>query len=409
MRKYISILPYSLAGTITVPINSLSELADTIKSSKWCMSTFFSEKKKNSDEYKKLGHRKKSFFKFSDFIAADFDDGLPLSVAVEHFKDYQCLIYTTKSHQKEKNGKIYDRYRIILVPESRIFHPKVYSETWKETFGNLNPDFHCSDSTRFYNEAEFKKENDGFKRMGTLVFFNPKGKRVPLTQKLENKFMTTEERFQRKPPKKYKKISEYKPYPISERTKINIALTKKFGKMDFNKTKRFLKVLSALPLDHGYNISINKLARTLNCEASQASRLLKKAIEAELLKVTNHTTSFKTKAISYIAINPILRSYISVNKKNKSRYVTNTCVCRKTHDLDLYGTNDYFEQINEYETIKSGRANATLLWIANKVRGRPDDFWDFVATLEGMDLNDRLEQAERIINYAKDFYGQTDY
>lgn len=40
--------------------------------------------------------------------------------AVEHFSDIQCLIVTTKSHQKEKNGKVTDRFRIIIPIDADI-------------------------------------------------------------------------------------------------------------------------------------------------------------------------------------------------------------------------------------------------------------------------------------------------
>lgn len=47
-------------------------------------------------------------------IMLDFDDGLTLEKAKKIFDVYNVIIATTKSHQKEKNGIICDRFRVIL-------------------------------------------------------------------------------------------------------------------------------------------------------------------------------------------------------------------------------------------------------------------------------------------------------
>jgi len=52
-------------------------------------------------------------------IAFDIDDSLLLDDAIALLLPYTYLIYTTKSHQKEKNGIVADRFRIIL-PLSKL-------------------------------------------------------------------------------------------------------------------------------------------------------------------------------------------------------------------------------------------------------------------------------------------------
>jgi len=47
-------------------------------------------------------------------LCLDFDDGMTIKEAQEKFKKVNHLIIVTKSHQKNKGGKICDRYRVIL-------------------------------------------------------------------------------------------------------------------------------------------------------------------------------------------------------------------------------------------------------------------------------------------------------
>lgn len=49
-----------------------------------------------------------------NIIMLDFDDGVSINYIKKHFKNITYLITTTKSHQKEKNGLICDRFRLIF-------------------------------------------------------------------------------------------------------------------------------------------------------------------------------------------------------------------------------------------------------------------------------------------------------
>ena len=78
------------------------------------------------------GHRKaEHFISGQNMIAIDIDSGLPLSTAKVLLKDFLCLIYTTKSHQKEGKG---DRYRIVMPTNKEYF---VTAEQHKEMMDNV--------------------------------------------------------------------------------------------------------------------------------------------------------------------------------------------------------------------------------------------------------------------------------
>jgi hypothetical protein len=47
-------------------------------------------------------------------ICLDFDDGMTIEQAKKKFEKIQCLIITTRSHQKDKSGKKCDRFRVII-------------------------------------------------------------------------------------------------------------------------------------------------------------------------------------------------------------------------------------------------------------------------------------------------------
>lgn len=63
----------------------------------------------------KDGKRKKeNVLEKINCIALDIDEGGSLSDTIEFLKPYTYIIYTTKSHQKDKGGVIADRFRVIL-------------------------------------------------------------------------------------------------------------------------------------------------------------------------------------------------------------------------------------------------------------------------------------------------------
>lgn len=90
----------------------------------------------------------------AETVGIDIDDGLTLSVALEHpfIKQYCLLIYTSPSHQKWKDGKPpCDRYRLIFHLPQSITHPLTYKHTVKlvgEAIGTY--DRAATDAARYW-------------------------------------------------------------------------------------------------------------------------------------------------------------------------------------------------------------------------------------------------------------------
>ncbi len=82
------------------------------------------------------GHRRKEYvIPGQNMIAFDIDEGLTVERMKELLKNYVYLLYTTKSHQKDKNGIICDRFRVIM-PTKTTFY--VNPEEHKGLYENLS-------------------------------------------------------------------------------------------------------------------------------------------------------------------------------------------------------------------------------------------------------------------------------
>lgn len=97
------------------------------------------------------GRRTIGNFKSCQVFAIDIDEGCSVAAAKEIFKDHKHIIAESKSHQKEKNGKVADRFRVILF----LDRPVISDAEYKATFAharNLWPfiDEACKDSSRFF-------------------------------------------------------------------------------------------------------------------------------------------------------------------------------------------------------------------------------------------------------------------
>ena len=67
------------------------------------------------------------------------------------------MIATTKSHQKDKNGLVADRFRIIFITDRTIkLDSNLYSDFMQNVYDSLGvpADQSCKDSSRFYYGAE---------------------------------------------------------------------------------------------------------------------------------------------------------------------------------------------------------------------------------------------------------------
>ena len=110
-----------------VEINSLRELVDKATAHNYSMGVF------------KDNYRNKKNFQEAHCIAIDVDndgpnDNYTIDQAVEKFSQYKHIIMPSKSHRIKKNGKVADRFRVILFLESPITDQKDFTATWKTIY-----------------------------------------------------------------------------------------------------------------------------------------------------------------------------------------------------------------------------------------------------------------------------------
>lgn len=123
--------------------SDLSQVVDTVKSNYRCYSAGqFTD-----------GKAKDSNWTGQNMIILDIDDGLSLDRAKDIFAEFKAVIITSKSHQRDKNGTMCDRFRVIMpLRESITCDAETYKETMrfimchKYTF----VDKQCKDPSRIY-------------------------------------------------------------------------------------------------------------------------------------------------------------------------------------------------------------------------------------------------------------------
>jgi hypothetical protein len=101
----------------------------------------------------KDGARNTKNYLFSDYCVLDFDSSMQLPEAYDSFKDYQCFIATTVSHQKRKNGHISDRFRVVIPWEKRIDDVNLYRANMENLINHYESDEACKDGGRLYKPS----------------------------------------------------------------------------------------------------------------------------------------------------------------------------------------------------------------------------------------------------------------
>lgn len=100
------------------------------------------------------GVRKQNCFEFADWIALDFDDGhMTVEQAIENvFCDYVNIIGVTKSHRKAKgdDGRLVDRFRVILKLTDRIDRLSDYRATVSQYISENGADEAAKDGARYF-------------------------------------------------------------------------------------------------------------------------------------------------------------------------------------------------------------------------------------------------------------------
>jgi len=125
------------------PVNSLYDLSEIITKTNWSCGLF------------KDNHRNIENFISSQFMALDIDDSVSIEEAARRLKPYSHIIAPSKSHKKEKNGAIADRYRAVVVLDKTIDNSDDYYSTYAELM-KLFPeaDKACKDPSRFFYPSQ---------------------------------------------------------------------------------------------------------------------------------------------------------------------------------------------------------------------------------------------------------------
>lgn len=168
----ISISPKSDKTTFTpVEINSLQDLVNHATKHDYSMGVF-------KDNYR----NKKNFIE-AQAIAIDVDndgpnDNYTIEEATEVFADYRHIICPSKSHRIDKNGKVADRFRVILFLNETVTDAKDFQATWKKIY-EFYPaaDRACKDASRFfYPSPSVHSLNDKGKEWEVSQYVKPEVK-----------------------------------------------------------------------------------------------------------------------------------------------------------------------------------------------------------------------------------------
>ena len=141
---------YSTFKPITIPFNQVPSLA--------CSSGLMY----SLGQFKDNVRRSANYKGYADLIVFDFDEGWS-SELDDLFNNFYGYKIPTKSHMKEKNGIVCERYRILLLVGNPVnLDYKQYRNLYKNIIKDLklSADTSCVDATRFYYSAEQPLSND---------------------------------------------------------------------------------------------------------------------------------------------------------------------------------------------------------------------------------------------------------
>lgn len=125
-------------------------------------------------------------------IFLDFDDGLSIDKAKGVFNHLCYVLATTKSHQKEKNGKVCDRFRIVIPCKTNITLCKEdYKELMNDIITTYGADRACKDIARFYYGF---KDSEVFYNFGDLFDLDKAMEKIKKKKQIIKEMTKTKER-----------------------------------------------------------------------------------------------------------------------------------------------------------------------------------------------------------------------
>lgn len=127
------------------------------------------------------GERKKVNFLRANLLVLDFDDGkMTVADALGKFYAYKCLVGTTKSHLKDKNGLVCDRFRVVLGLDNVVTDAHQYSDLTKMYAQIFESDLAATDTARCYQPCT-SIELIGDWENGKTIYSIPPVKYIPDT------------------------------------------------------------------------------------------------------------------------------------------------------------------------------------------------------------------------------------
>ncbi len=82
------------------------------------------------------GHRKdENAVEGQNMLAFDIDEGMTIDEATAKLDKYTYILYTTKSHRKDKGGVVCDRFRVLMPTKQKFF---VDAEAHKQLYENVS-------------------------------------------------------------------------------------------------------------------------------------------------------------------------------------------------------------------------------------------------------------------------------
>lgn len=137
----ISIINPKNLGEVTDELNydTIHDLAAIISTEHWAPGIFSTRKRQISNLTR------------IQLCVLDVDDGCTLDRAKVEFEPFRHIIATSRSHQKEKNGVVCDRFRVVLFLDSEVTNDQDFKATWETAAKRWSfIDKACKDSSRFF-------------------------------------------------------------------------------------------------------------------------------------------------------------------------------------------------------------------------------------------------------------------
>ena len=153
-KKSDSIIPY-LIGVSVAPLKAMSETPTSFEYSEMEVKDFCKLIKEKTafvaGELKDGKRKKENYIGNQNTIWLDFDDIKSMEGIKALFEDYSYIAYTSKNHQKEKNGVVGDRFRLILFTNCLLpSDQERYTRIMTNIINKYGTDKACKDSARLY-------------------------------------------------------------------------------------------------------------------------------------------------------------------------------------------------------------------------------------------------------------------